>query len=443
MICNTSDFQLIADRRKGEWLEASASGELRTLRGAWQKAWFLIRDFATCGFLHRRTAQAITAVSKRFFDDICARCPSPLETSSPAIRQSRGAIERLAQAIRRLPPRLCDQKIARYILDLQECPEVAEARLALDRSVRPTLVSEGISGSYLLYNRQGRPWAVFKPEEQEPGMRANPKGFGDLKPFLDRIQIAPGTSFQRERAAYLLDRGHFSGVPLTTVAEMPRRFFIPQGSSPFARGSFQKFVPGCTHAWDHYQILPWPLSSADGHRIPVHEIHKIAILDIRTLNSDRHLKNFLVDSHFQVYPIDHGFTFPGNASNLRFNWMNFNQSKEPFSPEELRYIEELDPDADIELLKREAPSLSAASLLRCKAAALLLKRCARRGLTAFQIGELMCGRRADFLSNLMNRFVPLPLDQPSYFETAICSQLKPGMPIEPVLDRHIDRYLNL
>ena len=58
----------------------------------------------------------------------------------------------------------------------------------------------------------------------------------------------------------------------------------------------------------------------------------------------------------------------------------------PFSEEELRYIEALDAQKDVELLRRELPSLRVESLRTLQVATTLLKRCAAAGLNLSEIG---------------------------------------------------------
>ena len=291
-IINSDNYCIISNCAKGQWLEDEGAGKLHYVDGFVQKSWYVVRDLFSWGGVHSRTARTINSVCQKFFSEICANCQAPIRSNSPILNRYRDTIAKLARSVKRMSSRVCDQKIAQNIVHLKRCPEIVEATLALDQGIRPAPLAEGISGTYLLHDRRRNPWAIFKPVEQEPGGPSNPKGFSDMRGFLRKIHIESGTNYLRERAAYLLDRSHFSSVPLTAIASLPRIAF--GGGAGLTKGSFQMFVPNCKHAWDHYQILPWFLSFARGHKIPPHEIHKIAILDIRTLNCDRHLKNFLV-----------------------------------------------------------------------------------------------------------------------------------------------------
>ncbi len=433
-ILNSSTYDALVNRKQGEWLEVDSQGRFYIVAGFVQKIWYMLRNFFSCSSLQSRLAATIDATCRNLFFAIVKTSPAPLDSESPVIRQFTPYIERLVTSIKKLRPSLYNANVVKDLKDLTRQPEVAEAKFALSQGKKPQLLAEGISGSYILVNRKGDPLAIFKPAEEEAGNPANPKGFSEkiAHGILRQFRITPGTSYQRERVAYLLDKDHFSQVPATFIAHMPRKYFSKFGTfeeDSLIKGSFQKFILGCKEAWDYYQILPSFLSSASGHKIPSHEIHKIAILDIRMLNCDRHMKNFLIDNDWHAHPIDHGYTLPGNASNLRFNWMNFTQAKAPFSQEALNYIHRLDPDSDIALIKRKVPSLDSAALFRVKVATLLLKKAAAKGLSAYQIGALMIGSHPESLMSLLNHFLPIATGRSSYFEINIC---------QPLLTRHVD-----
>ena len=94
---------------------------------------------------------------------------------------------------------------------------------------------------------------------------------------------------------------------------------------PVKRGSLQEFI--------YYDEL---VSDLNPKKFPVHEVHKIAILDIRLLNLDRNDANILVkyehtdpppgvaweDHEPQVHliPIDHGYCMP---STLEVGWCDW------------------------------------------------------------------------------------------------------------------------
>lgn len=102
-------------------------------------------------------------------------------------------------------------------------------------------------------------------------------------------------------------------------------------------------------------------SSAEdcGHSVfPVAAVHRIGILDVRVMNTDRHCGNILIhfsnDKSVDMIPIDHGLCLPDflNIENdVVFAWMEYPQAKLPFSNEELQYIDSLDADRDVCLCK--------------------------------------------------------------------------------------------
>jgi hypothetical protein len=95
------------------------------------------------------------------------------------------------------------------------------ARAGLAEGLQPTLAKAGTGGSYFLQDVQGKPVAVFKPEDEEPHAVNNPKGrtgsssdgssgAGSGSEGLRR-GTRPGEGAVREVAAYVLDHDHFAG----------------------------------------------------------------------------------------------------------------------------------------------------------------------------------------------------------------------------------------
>ena len=107
-----------------------------------------------------------------------------------------------------------------------------------------------------------------------------------------RTGIPGGSAACREVAAYLLDHDGFAGVPPTTLAMMQHEAFFSSDATRAAAdkklkiGSLQAFV---AHSYDA-EDLP----SSTIRRFPVAEVHKLAVLDIRLCNTDRHGGNILV-----------------------------------------------------------------------------------------------------------------------------------------------------
>eukprot|EP01111_Echinosteliopsis_oligospora_P004129 TRINITY_DN1652_c0_g2_i1.p1 TRINITY_DN1652_c0_g2~~TRINITY_DN1652_c0_g2_i1.p1 ORF type:complete len:371 (-),score=104.78 TRINITY_DN1652_c0_g2_i1:782-1894(-) len=161
----------------------------------------------------------------------------------------------------------------------------------------PSLCESGVGGTYFLRDQQNHTIGVFKPHDEEMGMLNNPKGFTpdtpNSKEDSARRGVMGGEAAFREAAAYILDRNHFSGVPATDIVMCTHPFFknSPDANSSSLEdrvklGSFQEFKQ---HDFDTEDISP-----KEASKFPVHEVHKISILDIRMFNTDRHGGNILV-----------------------------------------------------------------------------------------------------------------------------------------------------
>jgi hypothetical protein len=245
---------------------------------------------------------------------------------------------------------------------IDACPRllrrnVAQARRGLALGLKPELVLDGSGGTYFLRDARKLKVAVFKPADEEPYAENNPRGYIKLvdakADMYDdelslRAGILPGEACLREVAAYLLDHGGFSGVPMTTLAEARHPAFNtngarlnlceggasvgthslnPQTSATSSLkkkvGSFQEFV--------HSECTMDDLSPS---MIPVDEIHKIAILDIRLMNADRNSANLLCkrkpDNSIELVPIDHGYCLRDvcDVSWMDWVWLDWPQLKQ-------------------------------------------------------------------------------------------------------------------
>lgn len=124
------------------------------------------------------------------------------------------------------------------------------ARAGLAAGSAPKLVAAGTGGSYFLQDVQGRPVAVFKPEDEEPLAVNNPKGrtpgsstdgsssSGSGSEGLRR-GTKPGEGAYREVAAYVLDHDHFSGVPPTALVTA---YVNSKEGGAVKVGSLQQFI---------------------------------------------------------------------------------------------------------------------------------------------------------------------------------------------------------
>ncbi|XP_057972735.1 phosphatidylinositol 4-kinase gamma 8 [Malania oleifera] len=271
---------------------------------------------------------------------------------------------------------------------------VDEVTTAVASGIDPVPVATGLGGAYLLRAPNGNGIAVAKPMDEEPLACNNPKGFvgrtlgqPGLKP-----SVRVGETGVRELAAYLLDHGGFAGVPPTALVKFSQVGFnvnnpaaIPAATQKIA--SLQRFVE---HDSDAGDLGPSGFS--------VVSVHRIAILDVRLLNLDRHAGNILVrNSRHQInvageadlVPIDHGLCLPEWIDDPYFEWLHWPQALIPFSDSEMEYISHLSPFKDAELLRTTVPSLRESSIRVFVICSIFLKRAAAARLSLADIGRMM------------------------------------------------------
>lgn len=270
---------------------------------------------------------------------------------------------------------------------------------AFDSGVEPIPAGGGLGGAYFIQNSAGEKIAIVKPTDEEPFAPNNPNGFVGKtlgQPGLKR-SIRVGETGIREVAAYLLDHAHFAQVPPTALVKVTHSIFnvntnvLPCTSQPFAKiGSLQRFVPHEYDASDH-----------GTSSFPVGAVHRIGILDVRILNTDRHAGNILVRKleekcsgwtpfdALELIPIDHGLCLPEALDDPYFEWLHWPQASLPFSEEELEYIRNLNAASDVQLLRKELPMLRESCLRVLMITTNFLQKAAETGLSLAEIGNMM------------------------------------------------------
>ncbi|GER31888.1 phosphatidylinositol 4-kinase [Striga asiatica] len=276
----------------------------------------------------------------------------------------------------------------------QTIPLVKEVVKGMKNGVDPVPINGGLGGAYYFKNVWGENVAIVKPTDEEPFAPNNPKGFVGRalgRPGLKRSVRVGETGF-REVAAYLLDHGSFAGVPPTALVKITHSVFnvncctgvAEPESEPMSKiASFQAYVRHDFDAGDY-----------GTSSFPVAAVHRIGILDVRILNTDRHAGNLLVrkDRGFggvELIPIDHGLCLPESLEDPYFEWVHWPQASIPFSDDELDYIKNLDPVRDLEMLRSELPMIREACLRVLFLCTSFLKEAADYGLCLAEIGEMM------------------------------------------------------
>lgn len=276
---------------------------------------------------------------------------------------------------------------------------VSRVRHGLLAGIVPKLTVEGSGGTYMMTClSNGEPLAMFKPGDEEFHAPNNPR---DIPSAAGSESARPGVysteGVYREVAAFLLDESGYHGVPETTVVHCKHSTFYKASKNrlqnEWKQGSLQMFVHNA-EAIENFG----PGIFADK------EIHKIGILDIRIVNLDRNAGNILVvkkGKEYKCVPIDHGLCLPDRLAccEEEVYWMPVPQAKRPFGPEELEFIKNLDPDADMRILDQNL-GLKREVLRLMKCCTLLLQIAAREGLTLYEIGQFMYRQNYDEPSNM-------------------------------------------
>ncbi|XP_076953247.1 phosphatidylinositol 4-kinase gamma 4-like [Bidens hawaiensis] len=264
---------------------------------------------------------------------------------------------------------------------------------------KPVRSTEGTGGAYFMRHAVGNETvAVFKPVDEEPMAVNNPNGLpvSETGEGLKRGTKVGGAL--REVAAYILDHPltgprstnremGFAGVPPTVMVKcLSPEFNHPLGyvggPENVKVGSLQMFVKNCGSCED--------MGPRD---FPVEEVHKITVLDIRTANADRHAGNILMnreEGRIVLTPIDHGYCLPENFKDCTFDWLYWPQACEPYSKQVIDYINSLDAEEDIALLRSHGWDLSRECAHTFRISTMLLKKGASKGLSPFAIGQIMC-----------------------------------------------------
>lgn len=276
---------------------------------------------------------------------------------------------------------------------------VEQAFQGFMKQLSPVLCEEGVGGTYFLQDETNKIIGIFKPQDEEPFNVNNPKGYtsnNNSERFKEGIGI--GEASIRECAAYLLDHDHFAGVPATdlVICSHPA-FFVNNNEShnenPQPKlGSFQEFKKNCGGTED--------LGLNFIASFPTDEVHKIAVLDIRIFNTDRHGDNILFNKEIDpntgretvtLIPIDHGYSLPSSLDEAWFAWQTWPQVKEKFSPATKDYIFKIDVEKDIKMLQAKFPqNFKEAHFRVLRIADMLLKKAASLDLTPFEISNIMC-----------------------------------------------------
>jgi len=287
-------------------------------------------------------------------------------------------------------------------------------------------------GVYFMKSGSGGMIAVFKPQDEEQGMSNNPKGYAGNGTHGLRPNFRPGEGYIREYAAYILDYDHFCGVPTTTIAycehpifNYPARYNDTKPKKVPKLGSLQAYV----RASDTFDDISPSVVSA-------FELQKIALLDMRLLNSDRNGSNILairkpfsllmgerrssrsgstnswtddsdreIDIHdfiddsrrsfhassdYELIPIDHGYCLPTHLliDEMDWAWFYSAQIAQPVDQRIKDYMNKLDLEELIETLTSQV-SIPEESIYLLRVVHELIVQGINAGLTLKDIASMI------------------------------------------------------
>ncbi|CAJ1835607.1 unnamed protein product [Sphenostylis stenocarpa] len=275
---------------------------------------------------------------------------------------------------------------------------VKDIMMAIKVGVEPIPIQGGLGGAYYFRNTDRENVAIVKPTDEEPYAPNNPKGFVGKtlgQPGLKRSVRVGETGF-REVAAYLLDHDHFANVPSTALVKVTHSIF---NVNDRVNGSMHHNKKQISKIASLQQFIPHDFDASDHgtSSFPVAAVHRIGILDVRILNTDRHAGNLLVRKlegfgrfdQVELFPIDHGLCLPESLEDPYFEWIHWPQASIPFSDDELDYIYNLDPFRDSDMLRMELPMIREACLRVLILCTIFLKEAAAFGLCLAEIGDMM------------------------------------------------------
>ncbi|KAK8405824.1 hypothetical protein O3P69_001946 [Scylla paramamosain] len=203
---------------------------------------------------------------------------------------------------------------------------VRQAETSIETGIYPERIYQGSSGSYFVKNSSGKVIAVYKPKDEEPYGRLNPKWTKWLHKVccpccFGRSCLVPNQGYLSEAGASLVDQKlQLNVVPKTRVVKLASETFnytridreksrakkmvserFPKVGRHFHRiglppkvGSFQVFVEGYKDA-DYWlrRFEAEPLGETTSKQFQL-QFERLVILDYIIRNTDRGNDNWLI-----------------------------------------------------------------------------------------------------------------------------------------------------
>lgn len=263
---------------------------------------------------------------------------------------------------------------------------IRTAENTIEAGIYPERIYQGSSGSYFVKNQDGKIIGVFKPKDEEPYGRLNPKWTKWMHRLccpccFGRSCLIPNQGYMSEAGASLVDQKlGLNVVPKTKIVYLASETFnylridiekarakklvserFPKVGRRFNRiglppkvGSFQTFVEGYKDADQllrRFETEPLTEEAAQEFQ---HKFEKLVILDYITRNTDRGNDNWLIkaeksatssdaadsseiegQSKIDIAAIDNGLAFPfkhpDSWRTYPYHWAWLPYAKVPFS----------------------------------------------------------------------------------------------------------------
>lgn len=229
---------------------------------------------------------------------------------------------------------------------------VYQAELAIDAGIYPERIYQGSSGSYFVKNPANKVVAVFKPKDEEPYGRLNPKWTKLFHKLccpccFGRACLIPNQGYLSEAGASLVDsKLNLDIVPKTRVVRLVSETFnypridrqkarikrtikermpaarFKRMTLPPKTGSFQLFVDGFKDA-DHWlrRFEQEPLPTKVAHNFQV-QFERLVVLDYIIRNTDRGNDNWLIKYDAPSLQTSKNGSLNGSANSINNNFIS-------------------------------------------------------------------------------------------------------------------------
>ncbi|XP_010478100.1 PREDICTED: phosphatidylinositol 4-kinase gamma 4-like [Camelina sativa] len=156
----------------------------------------------------------------------------------------------------------------------------------------------------------------------------------------------------------------------------------------------------------------------DAPVVPMDEIQKVAIADLRFGNTDRSLDNLLLAGNNSIVPIDHEMIFDTDYNICKPCWLHWlRDSEESFSERCANYLQQLDADKDLEFLSTCGWQPGLDFIEKLKVFCIFLRLAVSQGLTVLHIGKMASLKCEEPIFNLKYMVDGVTRDDGKFFES--------------------------